>query len=209
MQMASFLGTVGATALAVLVCANAAPITTPPPVLTATGDVKAVYIYASARDTSTLNETSPVSWPVIFCNHSSGSCTAATAGETVDLGVQSGPLVFSLDNLTTTTIFMSNAPDGAGDYHAEISTNYADFGLGPLPSAAASALSGLSDVTYVAWEDLDMAQHSDFDYNDLVFAFSNTVPHAPPIPEPLTLSLFGMGLLGVYGLCRRARAAGK
>jgi hypothetical protein len=199
MNKSSILGAIGCLAAAIG-ASQAAPITTPPPTLVATGDVKAVYIFANASDTSFLNEVSPIVWNTIFCNHSSGSCTASPTGDTVDLGSQSGPIVFSLSNITTGKTYMTNAPDGGGVYHAVFSTSYSTFGLGALPSAAATALAGLSNVTFVAWEDHDATTGSDFDYNDLVFAFSNT---SASVPEPLSLSLLGAGLFFLAGLRRR------
>lgn len=195
----------GAAALAVMTIASAqaAPITTPPPALNATGDVKAIYIFANAGNTSFLDETSPVTWTGIFCNHPSGSCTGNMAGDMVDLGTQSGALVFSLRNITTGMTYMTTTPDSGGAYHAVFSTDYSTFGLGALPTAAASALAGLPDVTFVAWEDRDATNGSDFDYNDLVFAFSNT--SSTGVPEPLSLALAGAGLLGLAGLRRRKR----
>jgi hypothetical protein len=201
MNKGIFLGAIGCLA-ATLGASQAAPITTPPPTLIATGDVKAVYIFANASDTSFLNEIGPVVWNTIFCNHSSGSCTASPTGDTVDLGSQSGPIVFSLSNITTGKTYTTNTADGGGAYHAVFSTNYASFGLGALPSAAATALAGLPNVTFVAWEDHDATNGSDFDYNDLVFAFSNT---SATVPEPLSLSLLGAGLLCLAGL-RRSKA---
>ena len=202
MTKAATLAALGCFA-ALCVTAHAIPITTKPPTLVATGDVTAVYIFANAADTSFLNETSPDAMPAIFCNHSHETCTASSAGATKDLGVQSGPLVFSLANVTSGTTYISNAPDAAGDYHAVFSTDYSTFGLGPLPAAAATALSGLPNVTFVAWEDRDATNKSDFDYNDLVFAFSNT---QSAIPEPLSLSLLGAGLLGLVLFGRRKRS---
>ena len=199
MNKASILGAIGCIAVSGG-AALAAPITTPPPNLIATGDVKAVYIFADAGDTSFLNEVSPVPFATIFCNHSKGTCTASPSGDLVDLGKQSGLLVFSLADQTTGKTYKTNVPDAAGDYHAVFSTNYATFGLGPLPSAAATVLAGLPNVTFVAWEDRDATNHSDFDYNDLVFAFSNTRQSAP---EPVSLSLLGAGLLGFAALRRR------
>ncbi len=182
---------------AVLAPANAAPITTPPPPLFATGDVKAIYVFANARNTSFLDEASPVSWTGIFCNHPSGSCVGNTAGNVVDLGTQSGALVFGLRNVSTGNTYWTNAADADGAYHAVFATDYSTFGLGALPVAAATALAGLANVTFIAWEDRDATNGADFDYNDLVFAFSNT---ASAVPEPLSLSLFGVGLLGLAGL---------
>ena len=205
MSKRTILGAFGFMAAA-LGAAQASPITTPPPTLNATGDVKAVYIFANAADTSFLNEVSPVVWNAIFCNHSSGGCTAANAGDTVDLGVQSGPIAFSLQNVTTGITYISTTPDAGGVYHAVYSTNYSSFGLGPLPAGAAAALAGLTNVTFVAWEDLDATNGSDFDYNDLVFAFSNT---SASVPEPLTLSLLGAGLAGVFVLRRRRESPSK
>jgi hypothetical protein len=115
----------------------------------------------------------------------------------------SGAIEFTLHNITTGKTYTSDTADADGNYHVHISTNYADFGLGALPSAAAGVIAGLPDVTYVAWEDRQKSNGSDFDYNDLVFAFSNTSPeHGPGLPEPLSLSLLGAGLLGVFGLRR-------
>jgi len=199
MTKASLLGAIGCLA-AMSSAAFATPITTPPPTLVATGDVKAVYIFANAADTSFLNEVSPAAFSTIFCNHSHGTCSASPTGDSKNLGVQSGPLIFSLSNITQGKTYLTNKPDAAGDYHAVFSTSYASFGLGPLPAAAATALAGLPNVTFVAWEDRDATNHSDFDYNDLVFAFSNT---RASTPEPLSLSLLGAGLFAIVLLRRR------
>src|SRR5690242_10477440 len=82
--------------------ANAVPITTPPPALNAFGDVTAVYIFADANDTSVLNELTPQAIAQIFCNHSTGGCTANSAGDTEALfpPSQFGPMVFTLNNVT-------------------------------------------------------------------------------------------------------------
>jgi len=120
----------------------------------------------------------------------------------MDLLSQAGPLVFSLENLTTSTTFSSNAPDSDGNYHVHISANYSDFGVGALPAGVPSG----PGVTYLAWEDLTAGQGSDFDYNDLIFAFTNTAS-TTSLPEPLTLSLMGCGLLGVGAFWARRKAS--
>lgn len=206
MNKGTILGVIAGLAAVACVSAQATPITTPPPTVTATGDVKAVYIFANASNTSFIDEMSPVSWMGIFCNHPSGSCAGNAAGDTVDLGTQAGPLVFNLRNISTGKTYTSNMPDAGGAYHAVWATSYASFGLGALPAAAAAALAGLPNVTFVAWEDRDATNGSDFDYNDLVFAFSNTTSSGNPgVPEPLTLSLLGAGLLGLAGLRSRRK----
>lgn len=196
----------GAGLLLSVVAAQAAAITTPPPALIATGDVTAIYVFADAQDTSVLAQSA---FGTIFCNHSEGTCVGGTAGQTADLGTLSNPLVFTLDNLSTSTIFTSNAPDGAGDYHALISSNYSVYNEGALPGAAATKINALiamgETVTYVGWEDLTAAQDSDFDYNDLIFAFANTTTTPPPVPEPMTMSLFGAGLVGAAWINRRKK----
>lgn len=197
-----------AATIAVATAASATPIKTPPPPITALGgDVKAVYIFADAADTSVLGMASPKTFASIFCNHNEGTCLAGSAGNTVDLGTMSGAMVFTLNNLTTGKHYTSNGTDVNGNYHVHISKNYSDFGLGSLPGGAVGVLATLPNVTFVAWEDREVSNGSDFDYNDLVFAFSNTSPDRNPhIPEPLTLSLLGAGLLGAFGLRRVKKA---
>ena len=184
--------------------AQAIPITTLPPELIASGNVTAVYVFADAGDSSILNELTPVPFPQIFCNHTIiGTCTGNNAGDTKSLfpPSQTGPMVFSLQDVTSGNLFTSNSADVNGNYHVRITSNYADFGLGALPGAAATALTGLpGSITYIGWEDLTAAQNSDFDYNDLIFAFVNT---SIRVPEPLTLSLFGAGIAGAALLRRR------
>jgi len=197
-----------AAMVAVAASATATPVTTPPPSLVALGgNVTAVYVFADAADASILGMSSPSVVPQIFCNHSTGGCTASAAGATFNLGSLSGPLTFTLDDTTTGITYDSMNPDSFGDYHVDIRTSYTYAGVPSLSPALQAQLDALPNVTYVAWEDHDQSNNSDFDYNDLIFAFSNTAPvHNPGIPEPLTLSLVGMGLLGAFGLRRKKKA---
>jgi len=194
-------------AVALTASAMAGPITTPPPVITALGgDVTAVYVFADAKDASILGLSDPLpAIAQIFCNHNTGGCTANSPGDTMDLGTRSGVLTFTLSNTTQGTMYDSVNPDSDGNYHAWITTNYADFGVGPLSPSLTAELSLLPNVTFVGFEDRNAEKPvSDWDYNDLIFAFSNTAPvHNPGVPEPLTLSLVGIGLLGAFGLRRK------
>ena len=53
-------------------------------------------------------------------------------------------------------------------------------------------------------EDLLASQGGDFDYNDLIFGFYGIA--TPSVPEPMTLSLLGVGLVGLAAIRRRRTA---
>lgn len=199
--------TIAAAAVALTAGANASaftpgtPITTMPTQVSGLGgDVKAVFLYYNAADTDVTELTMPA-LQSLFTNKT------AAAGDTVDLGNLSGALQFELMDLTTGLNYLSDTADSANHFHAAFSANYTDFNVGALSGAALASLAGLPNVTFIGWEDHNSAEKGDWDYNDLILAISVDEPiHNPTIPEPLTLSLMGAGLLGAFGLRRKKRA---
>ncbi|MBK1658958.1 DUF4114 domain-containing protein [Paracraurococcus ruber] len=180
--------------------------------LSGLGEVRAIFVAAFAGDTSALRFGSvPGEGPVLF-----GNTLRTAPGAMATIGDFSAPqaLSFTLDNLTMRYGFTTGLadPGDAGRFHAKSSADYADFGVGALPAAvglALAAMPGATRVLFVGFEDRRSADGSDYDYNDLIFAFTNTVnPVVAParISEPAGLAL-AAGSLAALALARRRRAA--
>lgn len=209
--------------------ASAAPIVGPPtPISAAGGKIVAIYAFADANDASRMDETVPFGIVPIFCNHPTPSCAVpSVAGATLDLGVTpAGPLVFSLTDFTAPNTFFTNAanpidgdahdlvsPTAAANNAAAVAAAYLIYGVGAIPAATAASIAalGLADplttVTFIGWEDRIFG---DYDYNDLIFGFTN-ISSIPTTPVPGTLLLLGAGLVGavVVGRMRLRRKATK
>lgn len=116
--------------------AQAVPLTTNPGDLSANGPITAVFAFADASDDSQIlsvgfggfifnNQTDPV-------------------GTSRNVGTFTGPIAIQLDNLTQGYSVLTGVTDsgagGDGVFHADYESDFADFGVGSLSSAAATSI---------------------------------------------------------------------
>ncbi len=167
------------------------PITTPP---VASGPFTVVFAFADAADISDLAFSQGGPETVLITNNGP---TADPIGFTVTAGM-AGTVNFILENITEGYSFTAGVVDPVdGRQHAVTTTNFADFGVGPLSPAAAAAIATRPGGIFIGFED---ERGGDYDFNDLIYYFTSV--RIVDAPAPAALGLFGLGLLGL-GLMRR------
>jgi hypothetical protein len=203
----------GAAGQAQATCVSSTPISAPDPGAGTTCSITAdqstvdvVFAYKSAADVDLLfNGTS-----LLVSNQDAQGTEATITGLTVGQ-----VLDFVFTNQTTGDSFPAGVAASDGDQHIAVQSTYADFQTDPPRAyltqaelgAAFGVMTGIApigDWTFAGMEDLLAGQNGDFDYNDLIFGFLGIAPD--PVPEPMTLSLLGVGLVGLAAI-RRRRAA--
>jgi hypothetical protein len=175
--------------------------------------VTAMFVGFSAADTDTLSLTGVNS--SIFTNN------VTAPGTVVALSVTPGSsLDFVLTDATVANVFHIGTayPNTTGNptpdpsvYHfaeytfasqADYNSVFAadDVALTSGELTEINSLGGFAAWTFVGVEDRTTVGTDD--WNDLVYAFHNVAP-PPSVPEPMTLSLFGAGLVGAGWMRRR------
>ena len=160
----------------------------------ATGDLMAYFVGSTATYTNEITLlVNGVATGIQGLNNKTTKNDTA-----LDFGiVQAGDsLVFKLVNIVPGT--------GVGPWYSQKSLN--SDGVNHIYSSAWAGNSALPAGTYVAFEDLPKG--GDFNYNDISFVFTNVATNVPAkanVPEPGSLALLGLGVIG-FAASRRRKA---